>query len=227
MNPWYVTDTDFSERISDEDMSTFRRVCPDRPYAKGDLVFRAGDPATAMHVIARGQVKLVTPTPSGAERILAICGPNDFIGEAFVADDTLYRVDAVALTDVVTCPISREQFAQMSQSAPTFAMGFAEILAAHLFDCRDQLSSSFASVEARVIRTLLDQTARFGEEEDDGWARLSTELKHEDIAGIVSATRVSVSMAIADLRHAGLLEGTRGEYRLHVPALRDRAEAID
>ena len=224
MKPWYVKDTDFTERVSEEDMTVFQRVCPDKIYRKGDLIFHAGDPATDLHVIASGQIKLVTPTASGSERILAICGANDFIGEAFLAENALYRVDAVALTDATTCPVSRAQFMQMSLQAPSFVLTFAEILASHLFHCREQLSSSYAPVKVRVIKTLLEQADRFGETQDDGWVRLSTELKHEELASMITATRVSVSMAIAELRDDGVLEGTRGEYRLNAQAMLDQAE---
>ncbi len=224
MKPWYVKNTDFTQRVSEGDMEVFRRVCPDKRYAKGDLIFHAGDAATDLHVIAQGQVKLVTPTASGSERILAICGPNDFIGEAFLSDNAHYRVDAVALTEAVTCPVSRDQFKQMALTAPTFALTFCEILASHLFHCREQLSSSYAPVKVRVIKTLLEQAERFGEEQGGGWVKLSTELKHEELASMITATRVSVSMAIAELRDEGLLEGTRGEYRLNAEALSEQAE---
>lgn len=221
MKPWLVKDTRFSEKVSPQDMNVFRRVCPDRKYEKGEIVFHSGDLATDVHVIAVGQIKLVMPTASGNERILAICGPNDFIGEAFLGENARYRVDAVALTDVMTCPISREQFLQMSLHAPNLALTFCEILSSHLFHCRDQLSSSYAPVKVRVIRVLIEQAERFGEPREIGWVELSTELKHDEIASMISATRVSVSMAIADLRNDGVLEGTRGEYLINMPAMRD------
>lgn len=226
MKPWFIKDTEFMQRVSAEDMNVFQSVCPDKLYRKGDLIFHAGDPATDLHVIAQGQIKLVTPTPSGSERILAVCGPSDFIGEAFLGNDAHYRVDAVALTNVTTCPVSREQFIQMSQRAPHFALTFAEILAGHLFHCREQLSNSYAPVKVRVIKTLLEQAERFGEPQTDGWIKLSTALKHEELASMITATRVSVSMAIAELRDAGLIEGTRGEYRLLAPALNEQAELL-
>jgi CRP-like cAMP-binding protein len=224
MKPWYIKNTGFTNVVSEDDMSTFRRVCPDRRYRKGDLIFHAGDLATDLHVIAQGQVKLVTPTAAGSERILAICGPNDFIGEAFLSHDAQYRVDAVALTEVMSCPISRDQFMKMSLEAPSFALTFAEILASHLFYCREQLSNSYAPVKVRVIKALLEQADRFGEVLDEAWVKLSTELKHEELASMITATRVSVSMAIAELRDEGVLEGTRGEYRLNIEALTDQAE---
>lgn len=219
IKPWFVKDTDFTQRVSEEDMMVFMQVCPDKRYAKTETIFFAGDRATDLHVVAQGQVKLVTPTASGSERILAILGPNDFFGEAFLSESANYRVDAVALTDVKTCPVSREQFTEMALKAPTFVLTFAEILASHLFECREQLSSSYAPVRDRVIKTLLDQAKRFGRPEDGGWVSLSTQLKHEELASMITATRVSVSMAIAELRDDGLLEGTRGEYRLNADAL--------
>ena len=224
MKPWYVKDTDFTQRVSDKDMAVFMQVCPRKRYKKGDVVFYAGDPASDLHVIEEGQIKLVTPTATGGERILAILGSNDFFGEAFLSVNAHYRVDAIALTDAATCPVSRDQFTTISHSAPTFALTFAEILAQHLFDCRDQLSSSYAPVKSRVVRVLLDQAERFGSPVGDGWVKLSTELKHEELASMITATRVSVSMAIAELRDEGLLEGTRGEYRLNIVALSGHIE---
>ncbi len=227
MKPWYVKNTEFSKRISADDKSTFMRICPDKTFAKGDAIFLAGDPAASLHVIARGQVKLVTPTASGNERILAICGPDDFIGEAFVQEESFYRVDAVALTDVMTCPMSREQFVRMALNAPSFVLSFSEILAGNLFQCREQLSNAYDPVGTRVAKVLLEQTQRFGEPlGEPGWFRLETELKHDDIAALISATRVSVSMALAELRDEGLIEGTRGHYRLNVPALTSRVEGL-
>jgi len=153
------------------------------------------------------------------ERILAILGPNDFFGEAFLSANAYYRVDAIALTESVTCPVSRKQFTQMAVEAPSFVLTMAEILAQHMFDCRDQLSTSYAPVKARVAKVLCDLAERFGEKRSDEWVKLSTELKHEELASMITATRVSVSMAIAELRNDGFIEGTRGEYLLNVEAL--------
>lgn len=223
--PFVLRSTRFSEVMADEDLAVFMRVCPERPVPRGSSVFRAGDPASEMHVIAKGQVKVVVPTPEGDERILAICGPDDFVGEAFIGEGARYRADAIALTDAVTCPISRQQFLRMALEAPRFVLGFTEILADHLFECRQQLANGFDAVIVRVAKVLLDQAGRFGAPEDEAWVALETNLKHEDLGAMVSATRVAVSMAIGELRAAGLVLGSRGRYRIHVPALSAMAES--
>jgi CRP/FNR family cyclic AMP-dependent transcriptional regulator len=219
--PWFVRDTEFSERLDLRDRQMFMRVCPEKRYARGEAIFRIGDPATSLHVIAEGQVKLVTAAPGGHERILAICGPDDFIGEAFLQEAQAYRVDAVALTATVTCPMSREQFLELALRAPTFTLSFAEILASHLFGCREQLSYAYDPIKQRLVRVLLEQAERFGRPLGSGWCELLTELRHDELASMVSATRVSVSNAFAELRVRGFVEGSRGRYRIHVPSLQD------
>jgi CRP/FNR family cyclic AMP-dependent transcriptional regulator len=155
---------------------------------------------------------------SGAERILAVCGPDDFIGETFL-QEPYYQVDAVALTATVTCPMSRDQFLELALRAPTFALSFSEILASQLLECRGQLSSAADSILQRLVRVLLEHSGRFGVATGNGWCDLDTELRHDELASIISATRVSVSTAFAELRERGAVEGSRGHYRVHLPSL--------
>jgi CRP/FNR family transcriptional regulator len=220
MEPWFLSSTHFYDRISKEDLEVFRRVCPRRHHQKGSYVFRSGDPAIELHLLEEGQVKLVTFTPKGGVRILAVCGHADFIGEAFLREKNRYSVDAVALTEGATCPISRAQFLQLTEERATFALIFAEILADQLLYCRNQLGDSYGSVKLRVAKVLLQQTQHFGKSlEESSWYELITELTHDDIAAMVAVTRVAVSKAFSELRREGLVEGRRGRYRLNVPAL--------
>ncbi len=223
--PWFVPDSGLMERLSESDRMVFMRVCPERPYGPGEAIFREGDRAEHLHVVARGRIKLVRYTPDGRERILAIVGPDDLIGEAFLREDARYRADAIGMADAVTCPMSRGHFQQLSLQAPMFTLAFAEILAQNLFRCRDQLAGSYAPIKIRVAQALLEQARRFGrpDDRDPDWLELDTELRHEEIAALVGATRVSVSTSVGELRRDGLLEGTRGRYRLHATAL----EALD
>lgn len=220
---WHVRGTHFRERVAAPDMRTFMAVCPERPYPRGATIFRAGDPATHLHVVASGQVKLVVPTPDGRERILAVCGPEDFFGEAFIDEADVHRVDAVALSDAATCPMNHEDYRRLSLHAPGFVLAFTRILAGNLFACRDQLARVEAPIRARVAELLLEHARRFGEDRGGGWWTLDTELRHDDLAGMVPATRVSVTSAMASLRSAGVLEGTRGRYRLHLEGLAQAA----
>ena len=222
---WWLRDTGFKQRVGAADLRTFMQVCPERVHRKGSILFRAGDPATHLHVVASGQVKLLVPTAEGRERILAVVGPEDIFGEAFVgAEGDVYRLDAVALTDVVTCPMDQEQYRRLALHAPGFVVAFTRILAEKVFACRDQLARVEAPIRSRVAAELWAQGSRYGTDAGEGWVALVTELRHDDVAAMVSATRVSVTSAFASLRQAGVLEGTRGRYRLHLEGLAFAAE---
>lgn len=222
--PWFIRDTGWLQRMTDEDMMLFMRICPERRYHKGEFLYRAGDPAVALHIIVCGQVKLTAPTASGHERILVVCGPQDFIGSAFVAEDAFHQGDAVALTEAITCPVTREQFRQVALHSPHTVLTFTEIMASQLAYCREQLSDYYSPIKTRVIKVLLEQARRFGQPAGDGHVRLRTELKHGELAAMVSGTRVSVSTAIGELRREDALAGSRGDYLLDVAALEARLE---
>jgi CRP/FNR family transcriptional regulator, cyclic AMP receptor protein len=222
---WLARDTRFKEVMEGDALSEFMRVCPERPYQRGEYLFHQGDPATHLHVVAKGQVKLVVPTATGHERVIAVVGPDDLIGEAFVLDSPVYRVDAVAISDAATCPMNQEQFTRLALHAPSFVLRFSEILATSLIGCRELLGHAFDPVKVRVAKVLLDQAERLGTTSDDGdRVALATGLRHEEIASLASATRVSASMAIGELREIGLVEGSRGQYHIDVAGLRAYTE---
>lgn len=221
--PLRVSDMQLSKRLATSDFQAFVRVCPDRSFARGATVFHAGDPATHLHVVAQGQFKLVAPTPDGKERIVAVCGPGDLFGEAFLAEEATYRVDAIALTDAATCPMSLADYRRLALEAPGFVVGFTQVVVERMLQCREHLARLEAPVRTRVAAVLLEQARKFGHREAESWLVLDTTLRHEDIAALVGATRVSVTAAVASLRGAGVLDGTRGNYRLHERGIEDAA----
>jgi CRP/FNR family transcriptional regulator, cyclic AMP receptor protein len=222
---WYAKDARFGDVMAGDPFRDFLRVCPDLPYERGDHLFRQGEPATHLHVIASGQVKLSLATATGHERVIAVVGSGDMIGEAFVLEERVYRVDAIAITQARSCVMSREHLMQLAQESPEFVVRFSSILATNLIRCRESLSHAFDPVKLRIAKVVLDQARRFGEPGDDGRVTLRTGLRHEEIASLASATRVSASMAIAELRDVGLVDGSRGEYRVDVAGLADYIEA--
>jgi len=218
--PWFIKNSGFMEQIAPDDREAILAICKERSFTRGETIFRAGDPASRLHLIAQGAVKLVRPTADGNERILAICGRDDFVGEAFLRDAERYRADAIAMNDVITCPISREDFRRLAIVAPGFALTFTEVLLSNLARCEEQLGASADSVKVRVVKVLLQQIEQTGTRPcGGGWRLLETDLKHEDFAALAPASRVAVTMAFTALRKAEVLRGSRGRYELDVRGL--------
>lgn len=218
--PWFTEKTGFQKRLTAADRALFQRICPPRRLSKNSCIFHAGDPAVSLHLIDAGHVKLVAPTQGGKERILAVCGPGDLLGETFLSGAPRYQASAVTATTAVTCAMSRAQFLELTGASTTFALVFAEVLANQLASCRTLLGGGFDPVKLRVAKVFLDYAMSFGTtSEEPGRYVLDTHPTHEDVAALVTATRVAVSKAVGELRRAGMLKGARGRYRVDVLAL--------
>ena len=221
---WFVHDTELFRLLTHEDVRVLKDVCAYRTYHKGEALYRAGEDASHLHIIVEGQVTLIAQNSGLRERVVAVCGANDFIGELFVTSQARHRTDAIAASDsVVSCPLSLEEYQQLAVRSPHFVVSFTQVLASHLASCHDQLGLMSLPLRQRVIHALLREARRFGQLDDTGWARLERPLTHEELASRVNAARVSVSEVMAELRAAGVLTGHRGKYQLNVPALEEAA----
>ena len=77
-----------------------------RRHRAGEVIFHQGDPGDALHVIVDRVVKLVLPSPSGDEAILATLRRQAFFGELALLDRRPQSMTAVALepTEIIIVP---------------------------------------------------------------------------------------------------------------------------
>ena len=71
-------------------------------------------------------------------------------------------------------------------------------------------------MQVRLAQVMLDLTYRFGQETEAGLYDLHLELRHEEIASLAHASRVSATQAISAWRVQEIVLGTRGHYRVNV-----------
>ncbi|MEC5384881.1 Crp/Fnr family transcriptional regulator [Uliginosibacterium sp. H3] len=76
--------------------------------AKHRFVFRRGDTAGGLYVVASGHIKLSIPSPGGNEKVLEFFGPGQLFGESGMFLERPYMVDAQALEDSVLVCIARD-----------------------------------------------------------------------------------------------------------------------
>ena len=87
----------------------------------GDLLFEAGEPRRALHLLEAGEVELFRRLPAGGERRLAFFGPRDFLGEGGLLDDYPHSASARALSDCRTLRLGRDDFAALMEHEPALA----------------------------------------------------------------------------------------------------------
>jgi CRP-like cAMP-binding protein len=225
---WVIEGSGIHASLSDADIQALSGVCPPRSHTKGDRLYRSGDPAESLFVLLDGHVKISTPARLGGERIVTVCGPDDFFGESFLTGAQQRVTDAVCLSDTaLVCAISRGQFLELARRAPTVALAFAVVLAEHAQRLQTQLDDLTRPAPVRLARTLLALAERFGNAAEPGWMALAVDLKHEDLAGLAHLSRVTVTEYLSAWRSQGLVLGTRGRYTLHVDGLLTLCEQLE
>jgi CRP/FNR family transcriptional regulator len=183
-----------------------------RAFSAGERIFFQGDPATAIYLVARGQVKITRVTPEGNECILCVRGEGTYFCPVPLLDNGSHLGTAVAMSDGSLLMVDRGKFTELCrQSAELLAMVQGDCLA-EIRRLLDRLESfAFRSVRERVAITLCNESRRC-HSDDDGAVEL--QLTQQDLAALVGSTRESVARALKAMEHAGLVDLHRGRIRL-------------
>ncbi|MFK7602149.1 Crp/Fnr family transcriptional regulator [Deinococcus sp. SM5_A1] len=224
---WHLSGTRWSAGLTEEDMQQIGAVCPPRPYRKGERIYHVGEPGGTLYILLDGHVKLSRTGLLGAERVITVCGPDDFFGESFLTEMPTTQADATCLSDrAMICPITQEQFLEITRRVPAVALLLASILATRVHQLQTRLESLSQPVQVRLAQVMLDLTYRFGQEREAGVYDLHLELRHDEIASLAHASRVSATQAISAWRAQELVLGTRGQYRVNVSGLERLIERL-
>lgn len=94
--------------LSTPELARVSISCQVRRFARGDLIFRAGEPCDAFFMVVTGRVKLFLLSPAGQEKVVEIISPGQSFAEALVFLDKPYIVSAQALADAVLVSVSKQ-----------------------------------------------------------------------------------------------------------------------
>lgn len=121
--------------------------CKVRVFERGERLFRRGEPAGGVHVVASGQVSQVgIDEASGDSLVEKTLGAGDVVGE----DALLFRrpmaVDAVALHPTVTLYLSEEDFRAVIEEEPRVLLALYKLAVR-----RDEESATIQQEAATVV----------------------------------------------------------------------------
>jgi CRP-like cAMP-binding protein len=222
----YLHQPGFLESLSEYERERLAQICPPRLFQPGELLHRAGDPCQSLIILIEGQVKLLRVVAGGQERIVYIAGGGDLLGINFLDQDATHTSNAVCLSRVMICPVGKSHVEQVSRELPNVPLRLAQVLAQRVALLEGQLEDTSAPVAFRLGRALAWLAQRFSVPDYSAWRDLPMELKQEDLAAMCGTTRVSVTHSLGELRNLGLVQGTRGRYRVNLKALEDWLEGF-
>jgi len=172
----------------------------------GSVIVSHEEAGEALFVIAKGKVKVVLYGETGREIILSILKAGDFFGEMSLLDRQPRSANVVAVEDSELLCLDREAFQTHLTSHPTTALGVLAELSRRLRHADEVIGNlALLDVYARVAGVIRELAQKQGEPVDGGLL-IKERPTQQEIAGLIGASRETVSRALNDFTRQGMLE---------------------
>ena len=136
----------------------------ERILKRGNIVFGRGTPATGIHVVVSGQLKLCIETPEGDEHVVELLNEGDSCGEAAMLTNRLHLLTAAAITDACILHIARATIEAELEQDHDLARRLIRNLSDRLYTRTSDLEVVlYRNAISRVARFLVDRMVEDGE----------------------------------------------------------------
>lgn len=196
------------EALGDEDrealmaLGTWRRFDPDEHLVEQDS---AGG---GVLVVTAGRVRVSAIPRGGRERLLAVRGPGEVIGDLAALDDSRRSATVTALDEVTALAIDGATFIEFLAARPTAMLSMLQAMARRLRESdRRLLAVGTQSVRTRLARGLLEQAVGHLTVTGDEVV-VTVPLDANELASWIDATPTETLDALQSMHAAGLVEST-------------------
>jgi CRP-like cAMP-binding protein len=181
-------------------------------YSKKAVIFAQGDDSDAVFYIKRGKVKVAVVSKQGKEAVVALLGPNEFIGEGCLIGQPKRLATASAMTECEAMRVEKTEIQRVLRDEPKFSQMFvSHILARNARVEEDLVDQLFNSTEKRLARLLL-LLAKFGKEGRP--EPILAKISQETLAEMIGTTRSRVSHFMNKFRQLGFID-YNGHLEVH------------
>ena len=212
--PRYLSVLPLFSDLEPTELKRMAEGCVLRRLARGDMVFRVGEPCEEFHVTVLGQVKLFGLSPAGQEKVIELVGPGQSFAEALMFTGRPYIVNAQALTDTLLLTVEKHAVLTEIDHDSRFALRMLAGISRRLHGLvHDVQAYALHSGAQRVIGYLLRDQAV----EDCASGEVFTvslPVSKATIASRLSLTPEYFSRVLHDLEDAGLIQIDKRDIRI-------------
>ncbi len=181
-------------------------------YSPDQEVYLQGDPTESVYMVAQGRVKLTRVAQQGFESVLCVRRPGEYFCPVSVIDRGPQLGTAEAMGDVVLLEADREQFNALCDDNP-------ELLAMVQGNCISEVRKlmqrveafAFRNVRERLAMTILEESER---QRGDGIPQDEIRITQQELAGLVGASRESISRTMTRFENNGMVQTGRGRITI-------------
>jgi CRP-like cAMP-binding protein len=181
-------------------------------HSRKDLIFSQGDDADSIFYIRKGKIKVTVISSQGKEAVVALLGPDEFVGEGCLIGQPKRLATASAMTDCETMRVDKAEVQRVLHEEPAFSQMFiSHVLMRNARIEEDLVDQLFNSTEKRLARLLL-LLANFGKEGRP--EPILAKISQETLAEMIGTTRSRVSHFMNKFRELGFI-AYNGHVEVH------------
>ena len=215
--PRYLSVLPLFNDLSPQELSHVAAGSTLRRLARGDMVFRVGEPCNEFHVVVTGQVKLFVLSPSGQEKVVELISTGQSFAEAIMFTDRPYFLSAQVLTDALMLTVSKQAVIEEIARDHRFALRMLGGMSRRLHGLvHDVEAYALHSGLQRVIGYLLRDQDVDGCEAGEV-RTVSLPVSKATIASRLSLTPEYFSRVLHELESRGLIQIDRRDIRIPDP----------
>ncbi len=202
--------------LSPKHLESILAVSQTQVFPKDTRLFGQGDRGESLFLVLSGRVKAVLLAEDGRELILAIFGPGEIFGEMALFDPDERRTATVVTVETTTLlTLSGKEFMAMLGDHPAIAQSLLRTLTQRLKDSSSRIANLiFLDTYSRVGTYLVKMGEQQGRRLADG-SLVLTRPPQQDIAEYIGSSRETVSRALKELEHQGLIRVIGKKVILH------------
>lgn len=142
--------------LSGEDLDAIARFAQLRRLAKGEYLFREGDPSQGFYVLQSGAVNVHRVNAAGKEQVIHVFRPGESFAEASLASPTGYPADARAVEASAVLLIPKAPMLDLIGRRPDLALRMLSSMSLHLRVLVGMLEDlTLKDVETRLVNWLV------------------------------------------------------------------------
>jgi CRP/FNR family cyclic AMP-dependent transcriptional regulator len=209
-----------AETFEADDVALLRERGRVRKFRTGATLFHEGDHSDWIGLVVKGRVKISCFGADGRERLVAVIGPGELLGELSAIDSEPRSATATAIEPLEAAVLTADEFVEFLEQHPRATLGILRAVIGRLRDSdRRRVELGALDTVGRVGRLIVELAERYGEDDGDG-IRIRLPLSQEELAGWAGASREAVVKALRKLRALGWITTARREIRVvDLPAL--------
>lgn len=204
-----VSEVELFADLSDYEMAELDRIAPSQRYLRGELVFSQSQPTTSLFILKSGRIRVFRVTEEGRAMTIGILEPGAVFGEMVLVGQRMHDNYAEAIEDSMTCRLDSRDVERLLLSDPRIAVRIARLLGAQVARLEERLTDlAHRPLSARIARTIV--TLGDGHSSRGLMGSRGVRVTHEQLAGLVGATRESTSKVMAELSAQRIIRQARG-----------------